>query len=621
MDRKAILIIAASVLLLLLWPKVVDKIFPPPPPPPGGWKTTMTNSAPRGAGDQNRSLPDRNATVGNATLPVPAAVPAVAQPGAFQPVPLAAGAAKTQIVSNAVAEYVISASGGGVKEVRLNGHKMATDCRSNGNATQGDPRVRLNGDAPLPLFAVLSAEGSLQLTGKEDYELTPLPPQGNASAGWQATLTLANDRNETVRIIKTIRPGPGYVMPSVTVELNYTGPRALVIPELELVVGTATPAGVKNYDPTYHGVFVFDGKLEQHWEPGDFANRTLGCFPGTPIPTFSVANRDSNATWIAAHNQFYAIAAMVPDGGAVRERFLARWIDAASTDVDLKNQNRYQAGIGYPIVLEAGKPWSAAFDVYAGPREYRGFERLSAERGNQVDRVMDLSGFWGFFSKVLLLSMNGLHGWGVSYGMAIVLITVLIKALFWPLTAASTRSMKRMAQLQPQMKALQDKHKDDPKKMNLKLMEFMKEHKVNPLGGCLPMLIQIPVFFGFFFMIRTAVELRGESFLWACDLSSPDTVFTIPGITFLPFFSNAQGLPLNPLPILMAVTMFYQARLTPPTPGADPVQAKMMQYMPLVFSVFLYNFSAGLTLYWTVQNILSIAQTMLTKTEITTAPA
>ena len=197
--------------------------------------------------------------------------------------------------------------------------------------------------------------------------------------------------------------------------------------------------------------------------------------------------------------------------------------------------------------------------------------------------------------------MNGLHRFGVSYAWAIILITVIIKLAFWPLTTASTRSMKRLSALQPQMKALQEKYKDDPKKMNQKLQAFMKENKVNPLGSCLPMLLQIPVFFGFYTMLQSAIELRGASFLWACDLSQPDTVLVL------------LNFPINPMPIMMAVTMLWQASLTPPAPGMDPMQQKIMKFMPMIVVVFLYNFSAGLTLYWTVQNLLSIAQMKLTK--------
>ena len=176
--------------------------------------------------------------------------------------------------------------------------------------------------------------------------------------------------------------------------------------------------------------------------------------------------------------------------------------------------------------------------------------------------------------------------------------------------------MKRMQTLQPQMNALREKYKDDPVKLNRKMMEFMKENKVNPLGGCLPMLLQFPVFIGFFTMVRSAIELRGASFLWTCDLSHPDTLFIIPGLGFIPFIGiSGVGLPFNGLPLLMGATMLWQARLTPVSPGMDPSQQKIMKYMPLMFLFLLYNYSAGLTLYWTVQNLLTIAQMKLTRSK------
>ena len=129
------------------------------------------------------------------------------------------------------------------------------------------------------------------------------------------------------------------------------------------------------------------------------------------------------------------------------------------------------------------------------------------------------------------------------------------------------------------------------------------------------MLLQVPVFFGFFSMIQSAIELRGGHWLWVNDLSQPDTLFVIPGLDFIPFFGIAGvGLPFNLLPLIMAATMLWQSHLTPPSPGMDPAQAKMMRYMPLMFMVFLYRYSAALTLYWTVQNLLTILQTKLTRT-------
>jgi len=265
----------------------------------------------------------------------------------------------------------------------------------------------------------------------------------------------------------------------------------------------------------------------------------------------------------------------------------------------------YGSSMVYPaITIAAGQQAQHQFSLFAGPKEYQTLVRIGSRFNNNVDLVMGYGGFFGFFAKGLLLAMNWLHdNLKFSYGIAIIAITVLVKLLFWPLTQASTRSMKRMQALQPQMKAIQEKYKADPAKMNKKTMEFMREHKVSPLGGCLPMVVQIPVFFGFYRMIQSAIELRGASFLWIGDLSQPDTLFMIPG----------TGFPFNLLPLIMGVTMLWQARLTPPSPGMDPTQAKMMRYMPLMFMVFLYNFSAGLTLYWTVQNLLTIAQTKLTR--------
>jgi len=288
----------------------------------------------------------------------------------------------------------------------------------------------------------------------------------------------------------------------------------------------------------------------------------------------------------------------------------------------------YQAALVYPAVtLAPNQVLQRQLNLFAGPKEYRTLARIADRFGNDVDQAMGfdrgLGGrFTAFFARLLLLSMNGLHDlFKVGYGWVIILLTILIKVLFWPLTRASTRSMKRMQALQPQMTAIREKYKDDPVKMNKKMMEFMKEQKVSPLGGCLPMLLQMPVFIGLYVMIQSAIELRGERFLWVSDLTQPDTLFVIPGLGFIPFFGiPGVGLPFNLLPLIMGVTMLWQSHLTPPSPGMDPTQQKLMRYMPLMFMVFLYNFSAGLTLYWTVQNLLSIAQTKLTRATDAAAP-
>jgi YidC/Oxa1 family membrane protein insertase len=354
------------------------------------------------------------------------------------------------------------------------------------------------------------------------------------------------------------------------------------------------------------GVMWYNGAKTHDVAASYFSSSGFMCMPRTPPLEY----RGTNVVWAVTHNQFFALAVMPQEPAA---QIVVRKIDLPKPSAEevsyrtVKQPLGYEARLIYPGTnLPPHATLQKQIPFFAGPKEYRTLATISAAFNNNVDSIMGYSGFFGFFSKGLLLGMNWLHNvLGLSYGWAIIAITIIIKLVFWPLTQASTRSAKRMQALQPQIKELQAKYKDDPVKSQRKMMEFWKEHKVNPMSGCLPTLIQMPVFIGFFYMIRSAIELRGASFLWVSDLSRPDTLFNIPGINF----------PFNLLPLIMGVTMLWQARLTPPSPGMDPTQAKMMRYMPLMFMVFLYNFSAGLTLYWTVQNFLSIVQTKLTRTQ------
>jgi YidC/Oxa1 family membrane protein insertase len=357
------------------------------------------------------------------------------------------------------------------------------------------------------------------------------------------------------------------------------------------------------------GVMWYDGSDAQSIADTYFANRKLGCLPGTPRSTYVAGS--SNVVWGAVHNRFFTMMA-IPSAETPAPSLISRRVllppptpEERAADAKLKAAPfGFQTAFLYPATeLAPGGAIEQKFDLFAGPKEYRTLDRLGNRFGNKLDLIMGFSGFFGFFAKGLLLSMNGIHAMGLSYALAIIGITVIIKLLFWPLTQFSTRSMKRMQTLQPKMKELQEKYKDDPKKMNQKTMEFMKENKINPAAGCLPIVIQIPVFIGFYKMLQTAIELRGATFLWARDLSQPDTIFMLPGLDF----------PVNPLPLIMGATQLWQARLMPVSPGMDPVQQKMFQYMPLIFIFILYNFSSGLTLYWTVQNLLTIAQMKLTR--------
>ncbi|MBR4613233.1 MAG: membrane protein insertase YidC, partial [Kiritimatiellae bacterium] len=196
--------------------------------------------------------------------------------------------------------------------------------------------------------------------------------------------------------------------------------------------------------------------------------------------------------------------------------------------------------------------------------------------------------------------LNGLNAVFHNYGVAIIVLTIMVRLIFWPLTRKSNESMKKMGAIQPQLKAIQEKFKGDPQKLQQETMRLYRENHVNPMSSCLPMLIQIPVFIALFVVLRTATELRFAPFLWIRDLSEPENLLA--GVI--------QGVPpLNILPFLMAGTMFLQSKLTPSM--GDPAQQKMMMWMmPLMMFFMFYSMPSALLLYWTVSQFLAIVQLM-----------
>jgi YidC/Oxa1 family membrane protein insertase len=244
-----------------------------------------------------------------------------------------------------------------------------------------------------------------------------------------------------------------------------------------------------------------------------------------------------------------------------------------------------------------------AASLYVGPKEYPRLSNADVFKRDQ-DRVMDLGSFiFRFCAAILLNLMTWIHGWTSNWGVAIVLTTLALKVAFLPLSISQARSSRRMQKLMPEMKVIREKYKDNPQKQQSAMMELYKQHKVNPLGGCLPMLLTIPFFFAFFKMLQSAAELRYATFLWARDLSAPDTVFTIP----LPYLGSFG---INILPILFCLTLFYQMRLTP-QPAVDNAQMKMMKFMPLMSLFIYYNYSCALSLYSTANGVFIIFQQLV----------
>lgn len=235
-----------------------------------------------------------------------------------------------------------------------------------------------------------------------------------------------------------------------------------------------------------------------------------------------------------------------------------------------------------PVDLQPHKQIESQFEVYYGPKE----EQATSKFGRQL--ILSQQMLLEAVAKPLMILLRWINGYVGNYGVAIILLTIIVRVTLFPLTLKGMKSMKRMQQLQPKMKKLQEKYKGNKEKLNVEMMGLYKKHKVNPLGGCVPLILQIPIFLGLYSALSAAVELRHTPFYgYLTDLSAPDGL----GIT----------------PLLMGATMFLQQKMTPQT-MMDPTQAKIMGMLPIIFTFFTFTFPSGLLLYWVTSNILSIAQ-------------
>jgi YidC/Oxa1 family membrane protein insertase len=569
MDRTGIIVVTLCAILLIFWFVEQQKYAPPRPQPQPA--TNTATAAQTVTANSNAVSPPPNVV----SLPV------------FD----TNTPEELLVITNARARYTFTPRGGGLKSVELLDYPETVSPRWKKKVAK-DGVATLNLRAPVPVLAIL---GDASLVGDGNFTLT------QTADGVRAEKSLTNG----LRLSKEFHLSSNYLV-NASVRLENTSDQPLTLPAQEWVIGTATPMGPDDTSYTLNeGAMWFNGTGVQDQSLGWFSGSGFGCFRGAPRSEY--LGGSNNVVWAAAHNQFFALMAMPKEPGAqivARPVSLPPFPNVEPVPGTPALQG-VQSALIYPAAsLAAHQAVERQIVLFAGPKEYRLLARIGDKFQNQADLVMNFGKFSGFFAKALLLAMNWLHDvTKLGYGWTIVLITVIIKVLFWPLTAASTRSMKRMQVLAPEMQALKEKYKDDMQKFTQKQWELYRKHKVSPMSGCLPMAIQMPVFIGFYTMIRSAIELRGARFLWIADLSKPDTLFMIPGTNF----------PFNLLPLLMGGAMLWQSHLTPPSPGMDPAQAKIMRYMPLMFLVFLYNYSSGLALYWTVNNVLTIVQTKRTK--------
>ncbi len=287
--------------------------------------------------------------------------------------------------------------------------------------------------------------------------------------------------------------------------------------------------------------------------------------------------------WIAQEDKYFC-AVIVP-AGHVQEARAWTYRDA-------------------PAIAFQGKPGVNKFYLYAGPKEH---DRL-AKLGFGLEYIVNF-GFFSIIARPLFWILKFFHGFLGNYGWSIIFLTIVVRIPFIPLVSKGQSSMRKLQAIQPKMNEIREKYKKDAQKMQQEMMELYKKHKVNPVGGCLPMVIQIPVFFALYKVLLVAIELRGAPFmLWITDLSAPDSLF-----------GHIGGFSIGgPLPYLMGITMLIQQKMTPS--GMDPKQQKLMMLMPIVFTFMFLNFASGLVLYWLVNNLLSIIQQFYINKKIAKQP-
>lgn len=391
--------------------------------------------------------------------------------------------------------------------------------------------------------------------------------------------------------------GDPYRIHHETTFRNLTG-ETTALPRASVNLGTTSLLS-GNDTGQYLNVSTYDGEDSHIIDRGDLQGG--GFLSGVGIGNRSdlpVLDRPGKTVWAAVKNQFFAsiyTPAQPGVGISVRLVQLPPLPGSSFPSIGLTGAARLELD-----ALPANGSSAFSGELYVGPKEYTRLNKFE----KREDLIMQFNAGMGkiFLSGIVAPTLNKLMKWTNDFvhdwGVAIILMTILLKVVSLPFTLAASKSAKRMQKLAPLMQAVREKYKDQPQKMNQATMELFKEHKVNPAGGCIPILITIPLFIGFFTMLQGTAELRFQSFLWAKDLSAPDTVARI------------FGLPLNIMPLLMGVTMYFQMKLTP-SPTTDNMQAKIFKFMPFFFTAICYNFSCALALYSTINGLFTIGQQII----------
>ncbi len=558
------------------------------------------------AATEQAAAPEAAATETQAATETPAAPAAetAAAPTTEAPAAEEISAEKPEIIATltgklpdgtAVARYDFRDIGGSVSGVTMLGKainstkpELHQDVVLNSAAQQGIGTLMFNLNG-TPKFD--TAKYSVLAEQTNDKQVTLVGRAGNLIIRKIYTLKPLQQGEDTIE-------GNAYVL-DLKIDVQNTAATAQEAANWGLYAGAMGPLSTSD---SYYNHYV---RLEDN----SFSKENAGSFR----PWFGRAKDHELVTdakdleWVGTMNQYYATIVQPAKNCATNTYYAAPFkFNQPVTNAEVEG---LEAAVGMPAFTLSpktegmqGGQQSFSYSIFMGPKLNLMLNDMTGEF-RKLDRVMDYS-FVTPISYAMNWLINKLYLLFGNWGWSIVAMTFVVRLLIWPLYRKSYYSMKRMSLLQPKIQELKDKYGNDNQKVQVEMMNLYREYGINPTAGCLPMMLQMPIFLAFFWMLQTAAEFRGAPWMgWVTDLSQMDTVATLPIM--------GHELPINILPIIMAFSMLFMMRMTPTPAGADNMQVKIMRWMPLMFFFFCYTYGSALALYWTTTNIISIIQTLI----------
>jgi YidC/Oxa1 family membrane protein insertase len=538
--QRLILWLVFSVSGLMLWQAWERERNPPPPTTVSRPATQAPSSTPSGAP--------------SGTLPPTAA------PAGGPPVATTAPKGETVEVRTDLYTVDVDTVGGAITRVALDMHRDAED--------KSKPYLALQRNADRTFVAQAGLIGEGFPNHRTVYEVLP-GPRTLAPGQDQLQVKLAATAANGDKVVQTLTFHRGSYVIDVAFDVTNAG-SAPITPEayFQLMRDTKKVGTQSSMAPaSFVGPVVYNE--QDKFKKVDFGEIDKEAADPSRKPAYTHATDNG---WIGMIEHYFVTAWLPPD--SVKRQFYTTKLD----------NGLYTAGVRYSEgTIAPGQTGVVKARLYVGPQDQEALAKLA----KGLDLVVDY-GIFTIIAAPLFWLLKWLHSLIGNWGFAIIVMTILIKGVFFPLNARAARSMAKMKLVAPKMKALQEQYANDKQQLQVRMMELYRQEKINPLGGCLPIVVQIPVFIALYWVLLSAVELRHAPWVgWIHDLSAPDPWFI--------------------LPVLYAISAYLQVKLSP-TPISDPVQAKVMQFMPVAFSIMFLFFPSGLVLYWLVNNLLQIAQ-------------